>query len=367
MKVSVITILDNTNFGTYLQALALSCIIKTLGHEPEIVHYIRPSMTSVGHIKMIFKDLGVLHGFKGIINTYRLIHLRRKDYDFLSQYVPITQKYCSFEELNETPPVADIYMTGSDQVWNSIYNRGVDKALFLEYAPKSAKRVSYAASIGMDAFPSNEIVEVKTYLNKYNQITVREQAAKDILGKIGLSADVVLDPTLLLTNKEWGKIASDSPINVPEKYLLIYTVEGKNQKDLIEYYAIKVAERYNLKIYQVTYGEKKEKIRNVDRIFSRATPDVFLNLMRNASFVVVSSFHGTAFAINFNKQFLSISANRFNSRVENILNKTNLEDRLVVDKSYAIDALREIEYERVNALLSKERAKSLYLMNEILK
>ena len=358
--------MDNTNFGTYLQALATALSVKSIGCETEIIRYIRPSMTSLGHIRMVFREMGFLHGVKGILNTYRMTRLRNKDYQFLMKYVPVSHSYSSYVDLLSKAPQADIYMTGSDQVWNSIYNKGVDKNYFLEFAPREKKRVSYAASIGMEDFPIGEKEEVKKYLRKYSYIGVREYQAQKILKNIGIESEVVLDPTLLLNYKDWCAIASDYSQRIDEKYVLVYTVETDKQNTLIEYYAKIISEKHNLKIYQVSYGEKKYKIKCADRIFAQTTPEVFLDLMKNASYVIVSSFHGTAFAINFNKQFLTISANRFNSRIENILQITKLKSRMVSDKSINIDFMDEIDYSKVQNILSIEREKSFLFLKKAL-
>lgn len=359
MKVSIITVLDNTNFGTYLQAMATAIAIKSLGHEPEIVRYTRPIMTAKGYSKTLLRERGFFRWLKRRRSIPLMLKLRALDYAYIQRFVAVTKEYCSFEELKKNPPIADVYMTGSDQVWNSIYNRGIDRSFYLDFAPDGKKRSSYAASIGMECFSEQETPVVKELLSKYSSITVREAGAKETLSKIGIKSDVVLDPTLLLDNRRWSDIASKDEMVLCEPFLLLYTVETKAQGRLIEHYAKEVAAKYNLKIYQVSYSKSGKGFSCVDRLFAEATPDVFLNLMKKASYVIVSSFHGTAFAINFNKPFLTIAANRFNSRVKNLLNITNLQHRLVTDDSLAIDEFKDIDYSFVNERLAKERQTSL--------
>ena len=367
MKVSIITILDNTNFGTYLQALATGKVIERLGHEAEIVRYIRPSMTGWGMLKNMYRDRGVLSVLRNGWKIPRTLKLREHDYAFLSQFVQVTNEYVGYGSLLANPPLADVCLVGSDQVWNSIYNKGIDKSFYLEYAPNGKKRVSYASSIGMDSIPEQEKSETVALLKKFNGITVREKAAKELLAQHGIHSDVVLDPTLLLDAKEWSSIAEQYPMHFSEKYLLVYSVEQKKQDHLIDYYARAIARQKNLKIYQVSYSGTAKRLACADKFFGRATPDVFLNLMNNASFVVVSSFHGTAFSVNFQKEFLTISANRFNSRVKNLLDLTNLGDRLVSDKNLDVQSLRTIDYSDVNARIEKARETSIETMKMILK
>ena len=181
MKVAIITILDNINFGTYLQALATGLVVKSLGHDVEIIRYTRPVMTSKGYSRIIMKERGFLSWLKHRNDIKRIEKLRNMNYAFLESLLPITDEYTSFEALCQNPPKADIYMTGSDQVWNSIYNRGIDRSFYLDFAPQPSRRIAYAASVGMDDFPESEKTTITSLLKKYDKITVREQAARQLL------------------------------------------------------------------------------------------------------------------------------------------------------------------------------------------
>lgn len=367
MKVSIITILDNTNFGTYLQALATGKVIERLGYEVEIVRYTRPSMTGWGQLKCLLLDRGLLSVFRNSWKIPRSIKLRDRDYVFLSKFFPVTGEYVGYKSLQTNPPVADVYLVGSDQVWNSIYNKGIDKSFYLEYAPKGKKRISYASSIGMDSIPEKEVAETVRLLKNFDGITVREKAANELLAQHGVRSDVVLDPTLLLEPKEWLEILGESAMHFNERYLLVYSVELKKQNQLINYYAQKIATQRNLKIYQISYSGSATRLPCVDRFFALSTPEMFLNLMRNASFVVVSSFHGTAFSVNFQKEFITISANRFNSRVNNLLDITGLNERLVNDNKFDIETMSDIDYSIVGSKINSERRVSIEKLSHLLK
>lgn len=367
MKVALITILDNTNFGTYLQALALGRTIEALGYKVEVIKYIRFILTPKGRFVTQMRERGLLRGlFISLKGLRNLIRLRKKNYDFINSFLSVTKEYNSNEELQAEPPIADIYLTGSDQVWNSIYNHGIDKSYYLDFAPKGYKRVSYAASIGMDKFPESELEVTKSLLSKYDVVTVREKQNVDLLHSIGINSQVVLDPTLLLDKQQWQKVAKNYSMHNYESYLLIYSVETKRQEALIKYYAKAIAKAKGLKIYEVSYSSKIRHMNFADRSFLSATPDQFLNLMFHASFVIISSFHGTAFSINFNKQFLTVSPDRFNNRVDNILGLTGLSDRMVIDYSLNIHLLKNINYELVNEKLKIKRQESLHILKKML-
>lgn len=367
MKVSIVTILDNTNFGTYLQALATCKAIEDLGHDVEVIRYTRPFMTGWGQFWKLLHDRGILSLLRNGRKIPRTLKLRNQDYTFLSKYVHVTKEYVGFESLQAAPPQSDVYVVGSDQVWNSVYNRGLDKSFYLEFAPQGMKRVAFSSSIGMDDFPKGELSETVKLLRKFSCITVREKTAKEILAQQGIPSEVVLDPTLLLDAKKWSDISEKCDICFSEKYLLIYSVEQKKQDQLIDYYARIIAKQRNLKIYQVSYSGTAKRLGCADEFFGHATPDVFLSLMKNASFVVVSSFHGTAFSINFNKEFLTISANRFNSRVKNLLDLTNLGDRMISDNRYDIQMMKNIDYKNVNIRIEEARERSIFILNDMLK
>lgn len=365
-KAEIITIFDNTNFGTYLQALALALVIKKSGFEVEIVDYIRPGQSEEAWKR--FADNFIKKIYYTFWEFPRWRKLRNGCHQFVSHFVPSSKiRYTSYEGLISNPPLADIYVTGSDQVWNSIYNEGIDKSFYLDFAPPGSKRVAYAASIGMPEIPEGEVEETKRLLHKYSAITVREADASRILAGLGFNdVPVVLDPTLLLDKPAWTDIARRfSPIKT-EPYILVYSVEEKAQNELIGRYAGMISRKHGWKIYEISYNSYHRRLKFADRHFLQVTPEIFLQLMLNAEFVIVSSFHGTAFSINFNKQFLTVTPNRFNSRVDNILTLCNLRDRLVTSPSFDIEALQPIDYGEVNKIIETERNQSIDLLNTML-
>ena len=367
MKVSVITILDNTNFGTFLQALATCKAIEHVGHEAEVVRYTRTFMTPSGMSRKILKERGFLRWInRRYLKPFKnIFSLRSLDYDFLAKHVEVTPEYIGYEQLQKTPPMADVYLTGSDQVWNSIYNRGIDKSYYLDFVTKGKKRIAYAASIGMSEIPKGQEDEIKNLLSKYSTISVRETSAVDLLSRLGIKATVVLDPTLLLDREQWASYAGNSQPS-QEEYILTYSVEYGNEDSIIEYYAKQVASRKKLKIYHVSYSGPSSMPAYADKVFPYATPDVFLRLMLGASFVIVSSFHGTAFAINFNKPFITVTPHRFNSRIDSLLALTGLNSRKVSNCDMRIDDMECIDYEIVNKVLDDERKKSLLLLKSMI-
>lgn len=366
-KVSFITIFDNPNFGTYLQALALGLMIEKLGAKAEVVHYERPIWHVFPKWLLKYHFLEPLYLLKAYLRKSRRIIQQNECRRFVSKYINITRTFYSYEELVKNPPRADIYMTGSDQVWNTIHNHGVDKAFYLGYAPNGTPKYAYAASIGMSNIPAEFVDQTRNLLSKYSRISVRESSNIDLLASIGIKSEQVLDPTLLLNREEWSKYARS--MDFKEPYLLVYSVESQQRDAVVGEIAQKIARAKGLKIYEVNYFGENKMIPGCDKHFFYATPDLFLSLVLNASFVVVSSFHGTAFSINFNKEFLSVAPDCFSSRLDGILNMTGLESRKVSSVDDVSENLLDssIDYSSVNSRLKIEREKSINFLKQQLR
>lgn len=359
-KVSLITIFDVANFGTYLQTLATAVILQNMGASVEIVHYERPFKNTKllrrnVFIRSLYYFYFWLRGFDGILFMYRC---RR----FVSKSAKISKTYFSINELRRNPPHADIYLTGSDQVWNTEHNRGVDEAYYLSYAPAGKKKVSYAASIGQDFIPEEHKKHIQALLEQYDAISVREEKAVELLLEIGIKATQVLDPTLLLNRDQWLVYANSRLVS--EDYLLVYSVEPAEFDNKVSEVAKIIARKKNLKIVSVSNFGDDKRIPGCDKYFDYALPQNFLSLMAHASFVVVSSFHGTAFAINFNRQFLTISPGAFCSRITSLLTLTGLQERRICGISELSDDLlkQTIEYVPINKILHSNRNNSLHFI-----
>lgn len=367
-KVAMITILDITNFGTYLQVLALGKTLEAKGFNVEVIKYIRPRHTWKKFMKSRLSKniLKVLYNF--FLNVPLILLLRRKNHLFIRKYLLVSKKYTSYEALKNNPPIADIYLTGSDQVWNSYYNQGLDRSYYLDFAPAGKDRIAYAASIGMDDFPENEKKTTKELLDQYKFISVREQHAKQILENLELrNIEVVLDPTLLLTKTDWLKLIDISVFKKKEPYLLAYSVEGKSENELIKEISQKIAQDKKLSIYCVSFEGRLHGLKFGKKRFTRTTPPLFLSLFAQADFTVVSSFHGTAFSINMNKDFITVSPPKFNSRIDNLLNICGLQDRKISNiNSFSNKSLDTINYLKVNKILANEREKSMAFINKIM-
>ena len=367
-KVLIATVFDNPNFGTYLQALALGVTLQDMGLKVEILRYQREWQQNIPLAKAERKKKGLLLYPLRMLKfflTNKVYKQKAGCYHFVDKYIKVSRYYYSYGALKQNSPVADIYITGSDQVWNTDHNHGIDEVFYLSWTPPQAKRVAYGASIGMSQIP--DVFRGKTYklLSQYQSISVRESSAMTMLKELGIpNVEQVLDPTLLFDRHHWKQYAKD--MHTTEPYLLVYSVESEDRGREVSQTAKKIAAQRGLKIYGVYYSQPKHPIESCDRNFYYCTPDEFLGLMFGASFVVVSSFHGTAFSINLNKEFISVAPARFGSRINSLLQLVHLENRKVTSASnFKMNEIENfIDYDSVNSIIAAERMKSINYIKE---
>ena len=366
MKILIVTMHRGNNFGSALQVYALSEVIKSLGHNPIVLDYIPQRINFKLNLKKMIKKLFFeksMHGKYEALRAMMILISSQWQYNrFFREKVSLTKSYYSFDELMSNCPLADVYMTGSDQVWNSFHNGGIEYAFYLDFVPTQAKRISYAASFGKTQLDDWEIPETQRLLQKYHAISVRESSALNILNVLGITNGVhVLDPTLLLSKEEWKERIPQN--KKKEKYLLIYSVEP-NKAELIAYAKL-ITQKLNLKIYLVEWGLKKYP--GVDKMLSLLSPLELMSYFANAEFIVASSFHGTALSINLNKPFISVAPKKFSTRAKSLLDLIGLSDRYFNEKNFRIEqAISPIDYEKVNQMLSYQREKSKkFLINAI--
>ena len=367
-KVLVATMHRGSNFGSALQVYALSQSVSKCGAIPVVLDYIpnriKFSKALGATLKIIFSLSSSLqqryHAFRGLClllsNTFYYGRFFRRE-------LSMTKSYYRIEEIEKANLLADVYMTGSDQVWNSTYNQGIDRVFFLDFLPDGAKRVAYAASFGKTELEEWEKDITKILLSRYSAISVRESSALGILESIDIHNGVnVLDPTFLLSKSDWKERCPQ--LETKDKYLLIYSVEPEKQQ--IIQIAREIADRLNLKVYMVEWGFKAHA--GVDKMICNIDPLKLMSYFLHADYVVASSFHGTAFSVNLNKPFISVAPQRFNTRAQSLLNLVGLGERLVTFESYSLDrALAPIDYTSVNEVLDSERTESMkYLKSVVL-
>lgn len=367
MKILIVTMHRGNNYGSALQTYALSEYLcaKLPGSRIDVLDYVPQRVDFVWNMTVLFHQFVCRRKLRSKYDALRgmaILCSNKCVYDaFFRKHISLTHAFRSMNEIHKTLPMDyDVYMTGSDQVWNSTHNRGIDHVFFLDFAPKKSRLVAYAASFGKGELDLIERDETKHLLSAYTAISVRERSGIDILKSLGLNGEHVLDPTLLLTKDEWLKRI---PHVKDDHYVLIYSVEP-NKPELIKI-ARRIAERRRLKVFLVEWGFKKPS--GVDKMISGVSPLELMAYFAHADFVVASSFHGTAFSVNFNKPFVSIVPVRFGDRAKSLLSAVGLEDHFIETIDFDPDRdLQPIEWALVNEKLDKERERSFDFLRKAL-
>ena len=277
----------------------------------------------------------------------RLQALKRKRLfdEFTKKYLKLTSKrYHNNKELKSNPPQADIYIAGSDQIWNTLFPNGRDAAFYLDFAPKASKRISYAASFATEDVMEEYKPFVRKMLQNLDVISIRERSSLPLLASLGREDGVaVCDPVFLLSKGQWNEIVSHT--HEKERYLLVYDTE---QSAKIQEIAQQIAKEKNLKIYNISGF----RLGYVDKDLWASSPIDFVRLIRDADYVVSNSFHATAFSLIFERDFCVVNRSEgINERMKSLLMSYNVEDRLV--NSYSASLLNSIDYRLVNPLMQK--------------
>ena len=351
IRIKTITCHDVYNHGASLQAYALQTYLLSLGHDVEIIDY-KPDYLS-GHYKLwsvanplfdkpIVKQLYLLAKLPG-----RLFLLKRKRLfdEFTSAYLKLTNhRYHSFEELKSNPPQADVYIAGSDQIWNTVFPNGRDAAFYLDFAPPMAKRISYAAS-----FATEDVVEeykpfVKNMLQNFDKISIRERSSLPLLENLGRTdGRAVCDPVFLLAKAQWNRLLPSA--NIRDRYLLVYDTE---KSAILKKIALRIAKEKNLKIYNVSAF----KIGYADQELWASSPLNFVQLVRDAEYIISNSFHATAFSVIFGKNFCVVNrTENINERMKSVLEDLGLQERLISD--FHLGLLEMPGYESVDHKLQQ--------------
>jgi len=370
MKIGTLTLHRSQNYGGLLQAFALQNVLKKMGFTSEIIDYWYPgssealyglTFTSAKSIRGKARcAVDSLIGSVCNIHEQKLLRIKRS-VEFIKEYLS-EESYLNYNALKEGARGYDAYICGSDQVWNPNF-RAADGAFRLEFVPAKCKKLSYAASFGVSSL-SHEAASLYGHaLQRFDHISVRESDGVNIVRDIAdRKAELVLDPTLLLSQNDWAPLLS--PVKDTGDYILCYFL-AENKATLSTVYEFQ--KKYHMPIY--TIGYKPNRIFNKKMVsIIDAGPKEFLGLIAGASTVFTDSFHGTVFSIIFKKAFYSfidtnISRVKMSSRIYNLANMFGLGSRIC-----GPDKLNDspIDFDYVDSILATEKNKSInFLKNSL--
>ncbi|MBO4979878.1 MAG: polysaccharide pyruvyl transferase family protein [Clostridia bacterium] len=337
------------NYGAALQGYALQRVIRELGYQPEIIRYngYGPKRR-FGKIKDLVKKIlkirrGTLteeqkkrnRALADIQKAHQSEIEEGREYFRAFQKETMTfysDERMTWETLSKRPPLFDMYVCGSDQIWNPIFHGGIcDRGYFLDFAPEGKKRIAYAPSLGTDSLPESCKAEMRQLIDKMSAVSVREQRGAELLEELtGRDIRAVLDPTLLLDGAQWAEIAR-RPEGLPEKYILCYRFSDNEQTPL----AVKtLSEKTGLPVVSLPLSPiaMEDPFINI----YKAGPREFIGLIEGAELVCTDSFHATVFSylmntpcLTFRRESYGGNQNSMNSRVVNLLQLLERTDRLV--------------------------------------
>ncbi len=351
--VNLLTINKEPNYGACLQAYALYTTIEKMGYSVRIIDL------SIDYRSRKYSLLNRI-----MLRLYRLYKsyagCYRKAANFSNSHCPnSTPRFYTTEQLRNFPwEPGDVYLIGSDQVWNPSITGRLQQAFTFDFLPdECSKRYSYATSMGYIDDEQKRIQALGlNNLHRFKRIAVREQFAVDFLQKFGIQAKEVVDPTLLLDDVT---TLLEKPVSAKKELLFLALSDTAEQQHFVD----QAATRLNLPIHKV-YGYLQPN-RKINKQFLRI--EEWLQAIAEAEVVVTDSFHATVFAILFHRPFyVYISAPSKVFRISNLLEKLGIStDRIVSDASM-IDPTSTIDYSEVDKKLALLRASSLDYLREIL-
>lgn len=364
MKIGILTQPLANNYGGLLQNFALQYVLKGLGHTPVTINMPYALLEeNRDWVRCVWRCVKRLRGDKSILflNSNKQLNFfntpGERQRTFIQKHINVTElSGGGFEEFINTNGL-DAVIVGSDQVWRKAFSPDLP-VYFLRDVPDNVKRIAYAASFGTDKsdIPVEEIPYYKSLAQRINYISVREKSGLDICKTLfDRDAELVLDPTLLLNKEDYLSVIDQETMGDPD-VLAVYLLDRNQVSDAI---VDSVCRTMGLKPVYIGIPTKK----------GFPSIESWLSTISKARFVITDSFHGTAFSVIFQKQFLTLSnSGRGNSRMETLLDIINLKGRMIHanNSGFAVENLSAVDYDAVNKSLDKMKDASIsYLLTAL--
>lgn len=314
MNINILTIHAMHNPGSVFQAYALQEYLSA-EHNVKIIDYRPFYFYSEGSRLKFF--------LKKILWRSAFCSRNQKFSSFIEKYFHLTPIFRTYDDLKNAKLEADVFMTGSDQLWNTDFPCGNDDAFYLSFV-ENGRKIAYSTSVGKKEIDEFNMSLLKKCLSSFDAIAVREKSTAEQLKNV-LNRDIVwaCDPVFLLQPSLYTKFLSeDNPVG--KKYAMVYLLDSSEKLDqLIRYYKSKG-------LYIVLAGGFTKRC-ECDLHIKDVGPEDFLNLIYHASVVISSSFHATAFCHIFHKDFVTILPSTNGERICSLLKESGLENRSVHD------------------------------------
>lgn len=379
MKVGIVSFCDSrNNYGQLLQCWALQQVLRKQGHVPYHIRYDyraqRPGklrqFLNDGLVKSLIHR--VLHHKKISLNKRlkaqnALSDIQRDFEGFIRSHLAFCPEvYHSMEQLRNAPPQADAYITGSDQVWSMLPDEDYKKAFYLDFGETETLRLSYAASFGRSVYPTDVLPILSTLLARFDGISVRENSGVDICAQAGVEAVVSLDPTLLLSDSDYMTLGQSH--NDYSEYVMIYSIniESPEQMDWDGIREYAAGRGLDVRCVSSTGHIPAREVFD-GAIYSYPEIPQWISLVRSASMMFTTSFHGVVFSIlthtNFVYYPLEGRYSGGNSRVADLLAVLSLGNH-IWEPGMDYTKVQVPDWTEVDRLLDALRKSSVCFLNE---
>jgi hypothetical protein len=324
MKTATITFHWTKSFGAVLQAYSLQNFILEHGFENKVIDYSGNRAGSFRLYSKSKKPKALISNIDIALHKKSVVCGNNRFIAFITNRIIKTEPYDSVQQLKDNPPMVDVYITGSDQVWS--VGGGIGEAYFLNFGNEDIKRISYAASMGKSVIAEEHRETIKKYLGKFSAISVREHALKEaITPLVNCDIEENIDPVFLTSAKHWRTL-QHKVSGMDKPYILCFCI-----------YRPHWLNGELKKLHKVTGKDiviiEPSSLRNIyhNNQIRDAGPEEFLWLIDNADAVITTSFHGVAFSMIFQKPLYAIVNPDAPERISNLLNLLGA-DKTIVDR-----------------------------------
>lgn len=358
MKIGLLTFNWAINYGAILQMYALYRRLSK-SNEVFIINYVPDYLANIYSTKIFVKPLKIKSMIRKALEKPIKYKQIQKFKEFINTSMLLTNKAKNREELTRIINALDVVVVGSDQVWNYDITKDYLRDYLLNGI--NCNKISYAASIGKNHIKPDLVNLFRESLEDFDFISLREKNAINYLSEIyrGKDYKLCVDPVFLLNKEEWETIANKSEYKLPAKeYILVYMLE--NNLNLINI-AKNLSRIYNLPVIsvEIPFLRLKPEMRGIRKLHDVGPID-FIKLLLNSKWVFTNSFHGTAFSLIFNKEFVTFSHSTVNERIDNLLKLYGVENNQIRDGG-------NITVENIIKILQENKCASIKQNHEILK
>lgn len=353
MKIGIVTFQETNNYGALLQNFALQIALKKLGHESETIDYKSEYIGKPCRLRHL-KKKGLMKYLLGVAGYFIYLPRTRRNNRFREMIAYSSRTDAG--TINRYEDSYDLYICGSDQVWNYQLT-DFDPYYMLGFVKDKSKCSSYAASLGIAEIDDAHREEFSKLIEDYSVISLREESAANAIRRISKHpVEVVADPCVLLSREEWTEITGKAP-----DYPYVYVYQLGVSKDVVAL-AKKLAKENGCKLIFTPFpvGQFAPGKYHI----SAGCQDV-VTYIKNAEYVVTDSFHGTLLSILFHKKFFTKAGGTHGvvgNRIVDLLKSYSLSERLISKDS---NPYEEIDYEIVEEKIKESRQKGYEVLEKI--